>query len=88
MTRLKKINNQKINSNKKDALGVFLETEEGECMYLLEGWGRNWKTLKPRNLSFHKKISLRNMKQSSSLDTYFDYTPMHHYLKTGCMGQH
>lgn len=28
------------------------------------------------------------MKQSSSLDTYFDYTPMHHYLKTGCTGQH
>lgn len=41
MTRLKKINNQKINSNKKDALGVFLKTEEGERMYLLEGWGRN-----------------------------------------------
>jgi len=41
MTRLKKINNQKINSNKKDARRVFLKTEEGEHMYLLEGWGRN-----------------------------------------------
>ena len=37
MTRSKKINIQKINSNKKDALGVFLKTEEGEHMYLQKG---------------------------------------------------
>lgn len=53
-TRLKKINNQKINSNKKDALGVFLKTEEGEYMYLLEGWDRNWNTHKPRILTKKK----------------------------------
>lgn len=55
MNRSKKINIQKINSNKKDALGVFLETEEGEHMYLQKGEAGTEKNLKTRPLLYYKK---------------------------------
>lgn len=54
MTRSKKINIQKINSNKKDALGVFLKTEEGEHMYLQKGEAGMEKNLKTRPLLYYK----------------------------------
>lgn len=58
---------------------------ESICIFQKGGIGTETHT----NPEFsQKKKILRNTKQSSSSDTYFEYTPVHHYLKIACTSQH